>query len=545
MCGICGISAAMTDKWMPSNVRRVCSILFVICLVLVAVQYRFNYFSISYCSKNDRFVKRVVERVYYELPTKKGHSTLPKLNQEPTTDPSIVGKVVNNFQTCKPIEYVVFLKTHKTGSSTITNILNRYADKNNKSVLLPKDLGYYSFDWPNKFRLSSAAYTFQRPNFLANHARYSRKSMEHLFPHDTTTFISVLRHPVSQWESTFQYMSFPYILDIADKTDPLHFFLEHPPSTENIKDIARRYPSLYLIRNALFYDLGLDYQYFENSTFIRRAIHTLNKDFNLVLIMEHFDESLTLLRRRLCWDIDDVVYFKMNERLNKHKRRVLTTSQIQKIKMWNKADMALYNFFVERFWNEVKNEGPGFHDDVVELRKRKLHYSKICIEREAIEEAYSTVFVKGYKMRTNLTGSTKTFCERMLKNELRYMDYFRAKRNKWTRSLEGETIENFNDSVDEADIFIEESNIQISEYLYGTRRLKKKMKKKFNGLHSLGTETNARQLAEKRQLESYNLLSYTKNFTNLKTVNPMQNVSRRKVHKVVRTNSTAPSFIGA
>jgi len=463
-------------------------VLIVVCVTLVVVQYRFNYFSINYCGKQqDRFVKRVVERVYYEMPPTDTTLSSPdkqhnsndnnnKNNNNNNTPQTTSDKSNNNNQNsdnkCKPQEFVVFLKTHKTGSSTITNILNRYADNNNKTVLVPKDVRNYSFDWPNKFRLSSAAHIlFERPNFLANHARYSRKSLSCLFPHDSTFYISVLRHPVSQWESAFQYMSLAYILDIADKPDPLSFFLQHPPSNGNILEIARKNPSLYLIRNALFYDLGLDYQYFENTTFIRRAIQTLNTDFNLVLIMEHFDESLTLLRRRLCWSIDDVVYFKMNERLNKHKRRVpLTPSQIQKIKVWNKADVALYNFFVEKFWNEVKNEGPGFHDDVVELRKRKAYYSNICIEREAVEKAYSTKFVRGYKMRTNLTGETKVFCERMLKNELRYMDYFRGKRTKWTNNLEGVTIENFEDASEEAEIFIDDSNIVPSDFVYGKPR---------------------------------------------------------------------------
>lgn len=427
---------------------------------------------------------------------------------------------------CQPEKHVVFLKTHKTGSSTITNILNRYSDKNEMTVLLPKDVGYYSFDWPNKFRLSSAAHIFHRPNFLANHARYSRKSLSHLFPHDSTTYISVLRHPVSQWESTFQYMSFPYILGIADKKDPLKFFLDNPPSNTNIKEIAKKFPSLYLIRNPLFYDLGLDYQYYENTTFIRRAVNTLNNDFDLVLIMEHFDESLTLLRRRLCWSIDDVVYFKMNERLNKHKRRVLTQSQIEKIKQWNNADVALYNFFVEKFWKQVENEGPGFHDDVLELKRRKAYYSKICIEKEAVEEAYSTVFVKGYKMRSNLTGETKQFCQRMLRNELRYMDYFRSKRTKWKSSLEGVTIENFDQSTEEADIFVENFNIKISNYVYGVKN--KKTKKKFNGVHTFEEEHTEAAIATNVNNENNNngsttLVDNNDNNNNLNVNNNLNN----------------------
>ena len=299
-----------------------------------------------------------MERVYYEI----SPSSQPDTRHNRTKQKDSLK--LYRHGTCRSEEYVLFLKTHKTGSSTITNILNRYADKNNLTILAPKSLEFYSFDWPNKFRLGSAANTYTRPNILANHARYSRKSMNVLFPRESTVYLSILRHPVSQFESTFQYMSFPYILGIVNLVDPLDFFLDNPPSLSNIQDIARKYPSLYLIRNSLFFDLGLDHRYYGNSTFIRRALKTLDEDFDLVLIMEYFDESLTLLRRRLCWDIDDVVHFKLNERLNKNKRRILTERQIQKIKVWNNADMVLYNYFLEKFWQEINNEGPGFYDEV-------------------------------------------------------------------------------------------------------------------------------------------------------------------------------------
>ena len=148
----------------------------------------------------------MVERTYYEIPpgddqdqndeNNNNKNNNDKRDLQSTNNLSDTNNNKNNNninkdkgKTCKPQEYVVFLKTHKTGSSTITNILNRYADNNNKTVLLPKDQGYYSFDWPNKFRLASAAHIFHRPNFLANHARYSRKSLSYLFPHESTFYI--------------------------------------------------------------------------------------------------------------------------------------------------------------------------------------------------------------------------------------------------------------------------------------------------------------------------------------------------------------------
>jgi len=468
------------EKWVNLLNKKNFVAFTAVVLLIVLFQYRFNYFTTSsiYWPKNNKYVKRVVESVYNELPTKTSQKSISKRVAYSNKDPD-ANQVGQENEKCEESETaVLFLKTHKTGSSTITNILNRYADKNDLKVLLPEGQKYYSFDWPNKFRLNSAVNSFGRPNILANHARYSRKSMNVLFPRENTVYISILRHPVSQWESTFQYMSFPFILDIGQKNDPLDFFLKNPPTTETIIEIARRYPSLYLIRNPLFFDLGLDFKHYDNSTFIRRALKTLDNDFDLVLITEYFDESLTLLRRRLCWDIDDVVHFKMNERLNKNKRNILSEAHIQLIKTWNNADMVLYNYFLEKFWREVKNEGAGFHDDVIKLRKRREHYSKICIEKEAIEEAYSSVYVKGYQMRTNLTGDTKIKCQRMLKNEIHYLDYFRANRAKWIKKLEGISIQNFETSTEEVDIFVETPDINFSNYNYGIQKKKPTVRQK-------------------------------------------------------------------
>eukprot|EP00794_Sanderia_malayensis_P009776 gene9776-10775_t len=446
-------------------------------LACLVFQYRFNYASISQCftRKPSGFVTtRVVERVYFELP----NSPTPELstgtapstrNTRQFTSPSTENPTEK--PTCKPKNKIVFLKTHKTGSSTITNILNRYADWNNLTMLLPADEGFYSFNWPNKFRLSYAKNTHGRlPNILANHARYSQKSMNVLFPRNATTYITILREPVKQWESTFSYMSFPYILNIHKKSDPLDFFLKNPPSLKNIRKNANRFPSLYLIKNPLFFDLGLDYKHYSNATMIRRAVKALDNDFNLVLMMEHFDESMVLLKRRMCWSTDDVVFFKTNERLSKNKRRVLTSFQQDSIKTWNSADVALYDYFVERFWKEIEKEGSDFYDDLQELQARKKYYFEKCVAKEAVKEAYTSVFVKGYEMRKNLTGELKLFCERMLTNELTYQDYFKDQYIDRLNKLEGQTIENFENQQEEADIEIEVTDDWGSEgmsYDYG------------------------------------------------------------------------------
>ena len=45
----------------------------------------------------------------------------------------------------------------------------------------------------------------------------------------------------------------------------------------------------------------------EKTLFFIKSV--LDKFFKLVLIREYFDESLVLLKRRLCWDLKDTIYY--------------------------------------------------------------------------------------------------------------------------------------------------------------------------------------------------------------------------------------------
>ena len=52
----------------------------------------------------------------------------------------------------------------------------------------------------------------------------------------------------------------------------------------------------------------------------------MDAQFDLVLILERFDESLVLLQDLMCWPTEDIVYLKQNERIAKG----VTSQNIQK-----------------------------------------------------------------------------------------------------------------------------------------------------------------------------------------------------------------------
>ena len=45
------------------------------------------------------------------------------------------------------------------------------------------------------------------------------------------------------------------------------------------------------------FDLGLSFKYYQNFTAINKYIQFLDKEFDLVMIADYFDESLVLMKR--------------------------------------------------------------------------------------------------------------------------------------------------------------------------------------------------------------------------------------------------------
>ena len=160
---------------------------------------------------------------------------------------------------CKRQEVVVFIKTHKTGSSTITNILNRFADMNDLKVALPMG-DFYRFRWPVPFHWSAVdlwRLDGDTPSILCNHARYNRPTIQ-LIMRKGAKFITILRNPVDQYESTFSYMEFAKFLQLNNSKNPLADFVENPvPMLYKMRDKYNGIPEpMNLVKNPMFFDLG-------------------------------------------------------------------------------------------------------------------------------------------------------------------------------------------------------------------------------------------------------------------------------------------------
>nr|XP_055053271.1 galactose-3-O-sulfotransferase 2 [Misgurnus anguillicaudatus]XP_055053272.1 galactose-3-O-sulfotransferase 2 [Misgurnus anguillicaudatus]XP_055053273.1 galactose-3-O-sulfotransferase 2 [Misgurnus anguillicaudatus]XP_055053275.1 galactose-3-O-sulfotransferase 2 [Misgurnus anguillicaudatus] len=332
---------------------------------------------------------------------------------------------------CQPKQHIVFLKTHKTASSTILNILYRYGDSHNLTFALPlnkyNQLSYPIFFSPN-FVEGFKSGSVKEFHILCNHMRFKSDQLRKFMPKDTFYF-SILRDPITMMESLFSYYrSIPAFSPFKSIED----FLIH--GEEKFKVSA---PNNHYARNILTFDFGQDHTAPKNETELERRsaqiITAIEQDFSLIILSEYFDESMILLQHALCWTLDDIVSFRLNSRSD-HSRRPMSPEMAERVKRWSSLDWRLYQHFNTTFWKRVDSTlgRKKLQQEVELLRERRRQLEQTCLleggavdPKEIQDKAlkpfqYGAAVIQGYNLRPGLNNETRQLCERLITPELQY-----------------------------------------------------------------------------------------------------------------------------
>ncbi|XP_066507787.1 galactosylceramide sulfotransferase isoform X2 [Hoplias malabaricus] len=344
---------------------------------------------------------------------------------------------------CKPKMNLMFLKTHKTASSTVLNILLRFGQKNQLKFALPN--GRNDFFYPAPFdRMQVQDY---RPgecyNIVCNHMRFNAPEVQALLPQETFGF-TILRDPAMVFESSFHYFRTVVPLTWTIYGDnKLSTFLNKPEHYFSPDGINSFY-----LKNLQFFDLGYDNTLEPEDPAVDKATQEISKRFQLVLISEHFEESLILLKDALCWQMDDLLFFKLNVRRGASISQ-LTPELTAKARDWNGADWKIYRHFNSTLWAKVDAYGrERMEKDVQELRRRNREMSAICIDGGmAVEKGdirdesmkpwqpLGESSILGYNLRTNIDQEHSELCRKMLTPEIHYLAELGV--NLWATTLWG------------------------------------------------------------------------------------------------------------
>ncbi|XP_029113402.1 galactose-3-O-sulfotransferase 4 isoform X2 [Scleropages formosus] len=340
---------------------------------------------------------------------------------------------------CQPQTHVMFLKTHKTASSTVLNMLYRFGEERGLRFALP--LGY-QFGYPLPFNAHRVK-GYQGPhvmeyNIMGNHMRFNKVEVEKVMPADTFYF-SILRDPVALAESSYAY--YKVVAPAFKRAKGLADFASNPQ-----RYYDPRLRNNHYARNLLWFDFGLDHNANFSERLVKKGEALVHRAFNLILLSEYFDESMVLLRHALCWPLDSVVSFSLNARKQDANKRKsdkgsgLTEGLRQKLREWNALDWHLYVAFNVTFWEKVRRFGKArMAMEVAKLRTRREFLARIClrdggrpveasrIRDKAIRPFQSgPVKILGYELQPGLDNATYQACLRMIRPEIQYKDLLDA-----------------------------------------------------------------------------------------------------------------------
>ncbi|XP_077170291.1 galactose-3-O-sulfotransferase 4 isoform X2 [Paroedura picta] len=338
---------------------------------------------------------------------------------------------------CQPRQHLVFLKTHKTGSSTIVNLLHRFGDSQGLRFALP---AHYQFSYPNPFQARRVKGWHPKGHpfdILCHHMRFKLLEVrvcarvQKVVPPDSFYF-SIVRDPVALAESAFSY--YRGVAPAFRRAGTLPEFLASPHHFYQPGERGNHYA-----RNLLWFDFGLDPPASPGSAVIKATLEELEHIFHLVLLTEHMDESLVLLRHALCWTLDDVVAFRHNLR-SPESVYTLEPSTAARLRAWNYLDWHLYTHFNRTFWARVAHFGfARMAQETAMLQKRRAELMQHCLQGGGPLEPghisdelirpfqFGQVPILGYALRPGLAPEDQAVCRRMVIPELQYKDLLDAK----------------------------------------------------------------------------------------------------------------------
>lgn len=316
---------------------------------------------------------------------------------------------------------LVWIKTHKTGSSTMTNVFHRIVTRLGHRVAVPKDNLFIG--WPREGTMLRSVMPYHGSpfNFEAlgsGHSRYNRPLMEQIVPGSDAAYITLLREPVSHIKSSWRYWGIQqHIKGKFSKDITLDQYLSNPAGNQKYATGS----DLYLLHNSQAYDLGLGVD--DPVSAVERLIEHMDAHFALVLITEYFDESLVLLKRRLSLRMSDIVYFRL--KVNKKPHMVPAVDHLApSILQYNRLDAMLYAHFNASLWKQIERE-EGFHEEVAAMRQQQEQWTTTCTSWLKLKEnEHRKVLVEDRVGRERL-DETRRRCHEMLMDSGGFAKYLK------------------------------------------------------------------------------------------------------------------------
>ncbi|XP_066297011.1 galactose-3-O-sulfotransferase 2-like [Branchiostoma lanceolatum] len=345
-----------------------------------------------------------------------------------------------------PVTNFVFIKVHKTASASTAVVLLRFAYKHHMIMCYPRTswgIAGFRLTFPSteiyKSNCSRSKVFGDHFNFLVHHTVFNKTAMDAIMK-PGTKYIGIMREPQSHIRSWFFYNRHHRIYKNQGHKNPLGEYLDNPEYFEDLASKRTRRTDIGVHdRNKQAFIMGFppDLLNTQDTGIMDRAIWQLHQWYTFVIISEYYEESLVMLRRKMCWDLYDILHStkKIHEQHTPKKYIPFTDKQLANHKRINALDYRMYDFFNRTLWKSVEEEerGKGFWEEVAYFKALVERVNTYCLtpKNERPMEVPSSKWNKPFSV-------TDGFCKglsRTPKEWARRLFYQMARRDKiWKKS---------------------------------------------------------------------------------------------------------------
>lgn len=322
-------------------------------------------------------------------------------------------------------EKVVFIKIMKCASTAIANILMHFAYERDLEFVHPVADKIY-IGWPYLPKSEYILKPVERSQFhiSSHHVVYDRAFFESIMM-PNTKYIASLREPYSQFKSMVNYFNVlnisgvPQSRNMNERFQHFVYNLEFYDTRYKSPNKTNRYcipDDFSMTKNLMSFSLGFahiggfklsedvsDDNYpvlrshdtlLERDAILKKFatrelkermlyggrvnswLKKLDKEMDLILIVEWLPESLILLRRKFCWSIKDVLILNPSNRSYHFDGR---DSHLKSIyHSWSWVDHNLYDHFNKSLWKNLDSQPTSFWSEVERFKEILLQVTEFC-----------------------------------------------------------------------------------------------------------------------------------------------------------------------
>ncbi|CAG0899597.1 unnamed protein product [Darwinula stevensoni] len=323
---------------------------------------------------------------------------------------------------CLPETKIVFYKTHKTGSSTIQNIMLRYGRNRKLNFALPAIANQVFPDGEHPFDEVARPEGKKSDIYCFHTIPYDEEIIRSVMK-ETPKWVTVIRQPKELFVSFYKYFDLENELQLS-MSDFVNLYRTR-------QDFLPKNMSLYG-PNQMLRDFSFPSQKMNDTSAVEEFVKGyLDRLFDLVMVVEFMDESLILLRDLLCWDLEDIVYLPINRRM-KGGEEDEDLALLEQIKEINRGDEILYSYFREKLLAKIEDYGKErMAEEVRKLTESREAWLKACQFQSRpwydLPEEYRPYGDSwGYSMGENLPDTYRSKCESLILPELQFIEVIRA-----------------------------------------------------------------------------------------------------------------------